>query len=260
MNFKQKRNFKQNAISAPKISFKPVKLNSIMLIALLAIGFMLAGCNLNLRAGVIDDENKGAPTGTPSEDDQLIGGQRDEHGCLGPAGYSWSEEIGACIRQWEIDSDELTLAAKTAVAQTSNEKSLTVISIEPLRCVGCYQVTFSRNYETDEPNFTVDVVIETKTANTQQSGEFEVIYADGKIKYAGTIEKPTPCDTLVVEEVIMESYPEQIVIDILVQKSDMVCAQVISYEDVLGEIELANPPASVTIRFQGEDIYTKTFE
>lgn len=258
MNFKQKRNFKQNArstSSAPKMSFKPLKLNSIMLIALLAIGFMLAGCNQNL----VDDENKGTPIGTPNEDDQLIGGQRDEHGCLGPAGYSWSEEIGACIRQWEIDSDELILAAKTAVAQTSNEESLTVVSVEPLRCVGCYQVTLARNYETDEPNFTVDVVIDTKTAEPPKSDGFEIIYADGKISYAGTIEKPTPCDTLRVEELILESYPEQVIIDIIIEKSDMMCAQVISYEDVLGEIELANPPSSVTIRFQGEDIYTKTF-
>jgi hypothetical protein len=258
MNFKQKGNLKQDAISkpsVPKMSFKPLKLSSIILIALITIGFMLAGCNQNLTA----DENKKTPIDTPSEDDQLIGGQRDEHGCLGPAGYSWSEEIGACIRQWEIDSDELTLAAKTAVAQGSDEESLTVVSVEPLRCVGCYQVTFAKNYETDEPNFTVDVIIDTKTANPSKSGEFEIIYADGKISYAGTIEKPTPCDTLKVEEVLLESYPEQVIIDILIEKSDMMCAQVISYEDVLGEIELANPPASVTIRLQGEDIYTKTF-
>jgi hypothetical protein len=31
----------------------------------------------------------------------LIGGDRDEHGCLGPAGYSWCEEKQKCLRSWE---------------------------------------------------------------------------------------------------------------------------------------------------------------
>jgi len=37
---------------------------------------------------------------TEGQDKELIGGNRDEHGCLGPAGYSYDEEIGACVRSW----------------------------------------------------------------------------------------------------------------------------------------------------------------
>ena len=33
---------------------------------------------------------------------ELIGGQRDEHGCLIPAGYSYNETLGVCLREWEI--------------------------------------------------------------------------------------------------------------------------------------------------------------
>jgi len=44
----------------------------------------------------------------------VIGGQRDEYGCLGPAGYSWDEDIGACTRNWELDENQ-KIAAKTAV-------------------------------------------------------------------------------------------------------------------------------------------------
>ena len=32
---------------------------------------------------------------------EIIGGQRDEHGCLGPAGYSWSPIKSECIRIWK---------------------------------------------------------------------------------------------------------------------------------------------------------------
>jgi putative hemolysin len=32
---------------------------------------------------------------------EQIGGQKDEHGCLIPAGYSWCEEKQKCLRVWE---------------------------------------------------------------------------------------------------------------------------------------------------------------
>ena len=32
---------------------------------------------------------------------ELIGGQKDAHGCLGPAGYSWCEVKQKCLRVWE---------------------------------------------------------------------------------------------------------------------------------------------------------------
>lgn len=32
---------------------------------------------------------------------RLIGGDKDEHGCLTPAGYSWCETKQKCLRKWE---------------------------------------------------------------------------------------------------------------------------------------------------------------
>ncbi|MBN2101254.1 MAG: hypothetical protein JW716_00085 [Candidatus Aenigmarchaeota archaeon] len=34
-------------------------------------------------------------------DNQLIGGDKDEHGCLIAAGYSWCESKQKCLRTWE---------------------------------------------------------------------------------------------------------------------------------------------------------------
>jgi hypothetical protein len=67
-----------------------------------------------------------------------IGGQRDEHGCLGPAGYSWDADIGACTRSWEIKGD-LAQAAKIAVASLSAQP-ITVVEVTPLNCTACYAV------------------------------------------------------------------------------------------------------------------------
>lgn len=36
-----------------------------------------------------------------SDQPELIGGQTDEHGCIGPAGYTWCEPKQKCLRVWE---------------------------------------------------------------------------------------------------------------------------------------------------------------
>jgi len=38
---------------------------------------------------------------SPVPEERMIGGDRDEHGCLGPAGYTWWEEKQKCLREWE---------------------------------------------------------------------------------------------------------------------------------------------------------------
>ena len=40
--------------------------------------------------------NRGAEQQPP------IGGDRDENGCLGPAGYSWSSSLELCVREWTL--------------------------------------------------------------------------------------------------------------------------------------------------------------
>lgn len=33
---------------------------------------------------------------------RAVGGERDAHGCLGPAGYAWCARENACVRPWEL--------------------------------------------------------------------------------------------------------------------------------------------------------------
>ena len=35
-----------------------------------------------------------------------IGGDRDAHGCLTPAGYAWCAREQACVRPWELAKDK----------------------------------------------------------------------------------------------------------------------------------------------------------
>lgn len=81
------------------------------------------------------------------DNNNLIGGQTDEHGCLGPAGYSWDEEAGACVRSWELDKKQKEVA-KIAVDYVGWKKGLTVIKITSMRCQGCFVVLVEKGDRT----------------------------------------------------------------------------------------------------------------
>lgn len=49
-----------------------------------------AGKMIVASEGVCDKDSK-----------ELVGDDKDEHGCIGSAGYSWSEEKQECVRPWE---------------------------------------------------------------------------------------------------------------------------------------------------------------
>ena len=97
--------------------------------AALASVFFVCGC-------VIDGNNPVENVTKP------IGGDRDDHGCLVPAGYSWDADVGACTRSWELGSDQKK-AAKIAVAPLSFP--VTVVGVDAGGCAGCFLVRLQRN-------------------------------------------------------------------------------------------------------------------
>lgn len=40
--------------------------------------------------------------------DNVVGGDRDVHGCIPSAGYQWCEKLGECVRPWELETDDAT--------------------------------------------------------------------------------------------------------------------------------------------------------
>lgn len=56
-------------------------------------------------------------------DEQVIGGDKDPHGCLIAAGYSWCDATQTCIRQWETYCTNAK--PKIAVFDCDDEKTIT---------------------------------------------------------------------------------------------------------------------------------------
>ncbi|WP_297329718.1 hypothetical protein [uncultured Bacteroides sp.] len=62
-----------------------------MSICLVCAGFFLASCS----------NTSGKKAESNTEEATLVGDDKDEHGCIASAGYTWSEVRKDCIRLWE---------------------------------------------------------------------------------------------------------------------------------------------------------------
>jgi len=78
-------------------------------------------------------------------------------------------------------------------------------------------------------------------------------YIDGVHTLAGEIPLPTPCDLLETEVRVMESMPEQIVVDFTVLNSAEFCAQQVTNQRFKVSAS-ASEEASIRATFMGRDV------
>ncbi len=68
------------------------------------------------------------PSPVPTEQ-PILGGDRDEHGCIGSAGYSWCEAKSKCIRIWEEDCNSREAIQKALAEKEKQPVSETFIRV-----------------------------------------------------------------------------------------------------------------------------------
>jgi PBP1b-binding outer membrane lipoprotein LpoB len=97
-------------------------------IALLLLAFFLLGCTSSNSS----DSNNQSPI---DQNNPLPGSDRDEHGCIPSAGYSWCEAKQKCLRSWEeqcttgaIDTNKDSLKKEEIKTQTSMQVVLNDLS------------------------------------------------------------------------------------------------------------------------------------
>lgn len=65
----------------------------VVSMCLICAGALLTGCG--------NGGKKEAETSERKEEEAVVGSDKDEHGCIASAGYTWSEVQKDCIRLWE---------------------------------------------------------------------------------------------------------------------------------------------------------------
>ncbi|MFT4313427.1 MAG: Kazal-type serine protease inhibitor domain-containing protein [Candidatus Woesearchaeota archaeon] len=106
-------------------------------------------------------------------------------------------------------------------------------------------------------------VAESQNVEIAYEGECQRVnssYVNGTYMYAVTVEKPTPCHEVVVEEFILESFPAQLQIDLEVTQpyDDIMCAQVLARETINNSVQVDNL-GLVTFILDGNVIFTEDF-
>lgn len=74
------------------------------IILTLSIASMLVACCTNKKTAETIEKTEDTDLNVSIDtlvNRPLLGGDRDEHGCIPSAGYIWCEKLQKCIRPWE---------------------------------------------------------------------------------------------------------------------------------------------------------------
>jgi len=116
---------------------------------------------------------------TSTENTKPIGGEKDEHGCLGAAGYTYSEEIDACVRPWEIQGDDQINAGRIAVqsmsttTENTDNKAYTITEVRTLSCDKCFSVTLELDKTRQTVKVANDKIVETDVIILESTEDLE---------------------------------------------------------------------------------------
>lgn len=59
-----------------------------------------------LALSACTDSRESQPVRAPADHPPVVGGDRDAHGCIPSAGYSWCARTAQCERPWELAKRE----------------------------------------------------------------------------------------------------------------------------------------------------------
>ena len=104
--------------------------------------------------------------------------------------------------------------------------------------------------------YKVKSTIASSPASVKSKFTFEKNYENNLLKYKGTVEVPSPCHDIRQETKIVESYLEQVRIDLGIENPTPgnVCAQQITQKEFSGEIKVSES-ATVSVYLDGQKVY-----
>lgn len=95
-------------------------LGVVIVLALASVGYFFK----TNQSQTQEQKSQLIETITPSK--EMVGDDRDEHGCIGSAGYSWCESKNKCLRTWEEEcpADDADLIKEALIKKNNWEEDL----------------------------------------------------------------------------------------------------------------------------------------
>lgn len=112
-------------------------MNRVTSVTIIALSMALAACGPDTARGGAD--NARADENGPAIEIDMVGGDRDSHGCIGSAGYVWSNLRAECVRLFEVGialenmQDPESPSAAYLIQSGSNRLELFGLDAEPIQ-------------------------------------------------------------------------------------------------------------------------------
>lgn len=118
--------------------------------------------------------------------EELIGGQKDKHGCLGPAGYLWCESKQKCLRAWEEYCQEYPDQFTEEKIRTQKYIEKNIKELSPIKPVlgGSWYTTSIKFIDTDK---------------------VQITYEDGHVEKQFTADYKIKNEQIIIENIVNKS-------------------------------------------------------
>ena len=107
----------------------------IIAVAVVAFGGVFGYQYLVEKSEILNSKSETNSNSQNPNSQNVVGGDRDAHGCIGSAGYTWCEAKQKCLRPWEEPCEVNTTAGWI---NCNNEKYGFTIKLPPSLFEGCF--------------------------------------------------------------------------------------------------------------------------
>lgn len=149
---------------------KQLNYSGMRTLTILALAVVLTGC---FGAATTKESARAEDTVV------MAGADRDAHGCIGSAGYTWCEVLGNCVRLWEVG-----VALQPTVKDDNSAVFVAYIVFSKDNKLVEY---FAPGEQSEILTAKGDKWLSDKTTLEMSNGSYEIV-RDGKIIYKGSKE------------------------------------------------------------------------
>lgn len=105
----------------------------IVAAAVVAFGGVFGYQYLAEKSEALNPKSETNSNNQNSNSQNVVGGDRDAHGCIGSAGYTWCEAKQKCLRTWEEPCEEATMPTTINILSPNGGEILKIDDIYPIK-------------------------------------------------------------------------------------------------------------------------------
>jgi hypothetical protein len=128
----------------------------IMFFVMVALGLLLV---FNGNFSLDSNTPETSQSTTTVKNEPVVGNDKDAHGCIGSAGYTWCESSQKCLRVWEEKCEQDVIneeVSESTPAETDNTAGKTEKNEAPANGTNIEQITYWKQFYNKEHGYSLE--------------------------------------------------------------------------------------------------------